>query len=279
MKLCVNYLMELRELLAEHDLSYIDYIKLFSIDDDLSPFEWCVSQRNVMFHGFVGNFSNIADIDFFENRDIELQKEYYKRGNTPYISVHINKGKENEDDEENTIRRIVSNVNKLREIFNMRVLLENVPISKNRKSYDYIAKPEFITRVIEETKADFLFDIGHARAAAETLHIPFSEYVERLPMDRVVEMHLAGSVRKKDGMLSPNHSKMNEEDYKFLENALEKYKTLEVITLEYGTARHEKADDDWVFVDGESINPTAKQELYEQLTKIHEIIEKHKNNK
>lgn len=51
MKLCVNYLEETKELFEEGKIDCIDYIKLYSINGDLSPFEWCVSKRNVIFHG------------------------------------------------------------------------------------------------------------------------------------------------------------------------------------------------------------------------------------
>ena len=51
MKLCVNYLEETKELLEEGKIDFIDYLKLYSINDDLSPFNWCISKRDVMFHG------------------------------------------------------------------------------------------------------------------------------------------------------------------------------------------------------------------------------------
>ena len=85
MKLCVNYLMEVKELIEEGKIDFIDYIKLFSISGDLTPFDWCITKKNVMFHGFVGEFSNVANKDFLKGRDGELQRDYFKRGNTPYI--------------------------------------------------------------------------------------------------------------------------------------------------------------------------------------------------
>jgi hypothetical protein len=37
MKLCVNYLEEVKELVEEGKIDFIGYIKLFSINGDLSP--------------------------------------------------------------------------------------------------------------------------------------------------------------------------------------------------------------------------------------------------
>lgn len=276
MKLCVNYLMELRELFDEVDLSYVDYIKLFSIDGDLTPFDWCLSKKDVMFHGMIGNFSCIGDENFMNGRDIKLQEEYYKRGNTPYISVHISRSSYEPVSEEKTVENIIKNVKELRKIFGMRIILENVPASRKKPQNNFMASPEFIKRVVEATDTGFLFDIGHARAAAEVLEIPFDEYVERLPMDRLVEMHLAGSMEKLDGHLSPNHSKMNEEDYEFTKNALASYPTIEVVTLEYGPFVEQPLKEECVIVNGTDVNQKAKAEVLEQLTRLNEMMKKYR---
>ena len=120
----------------------------------------------------------------------------------------------------------------------------------------------------------FLFDIGHARAASETLGMPFDEYVERLPMHKIVEVHLAGCVHDLDGHLRPNHSKMNVEDYEFLEKLLEKQSTLRVVTLEYGTLGNKNTLEECPVVEYGKINEQAKSELYEQLIRLKEILKK-----
>ena len=275
MKLCVNYLMELRELIPEGKIDYIDYIKLYSIDNDLTPFDWCLSQRDVMFHGYVGHGSNIADIDFFEERDDELQKDYYQRGNTPYVSSHINRCVEDPALEEEVTQRIVENIKRLKEIFGMRVILENVPYSPNKPQNKFLMMPEYITKVVNENDCGFLFDIGHARAAAERLEIPFDEYVSRLPMDKLVEIQLAGSMLTTTGMLTPNHSKMNEEDYEFLEWAIKNCPTLETITLEYGPMYQCDTVEETPYITATDINPKAKAEVVEQLDRIYAIMKKY----
>lgn len=275
MKLCVNYLEEVKKLIEEGEIDFIDYIKLFSISGDLSPFEWCVSKKNVMFHGLIGDIgSNIADVNFFENRNLELQKYYFEKSNTPYISMHINAMQEPILDEEESLKIIVENVEKLKKEFNKKIILENVPGFKNRGKYNYFANPEFISKVIKKANCGFLLDIGHARAAAEVLQIPFDDYIKRLPMDKLVEIHLAGCMKKKDGSLTPNHSKMNEEDYLFLENLLKTNNTLEVVTLEYGTMKQKDTIDECPLVSYGTVNEKAKKEVLEQLSRLREIIKR-----
>ena len=271
MKLCVNYLMEVKELIEEGKIDFIDYIKLFSISGDLTPFDWCITKKNVMFHGFVGEFSNVANKDFLKGRDIELQRDYFKRGNTPYISIHINRDRNEGENEEECAKTISENIKAIRKKFDMRILLENVPASEKRPYNKFLSNPEFITRVVNENNCEYLFDIGHARVAAEVLEIPFDEYVSRLPMDKLVEMHLAGSMRLKDGRLTANHSMLHEEDYEFIEKAVKKYKNLEVLTLEYGPFVQNDVVGEVPMVSGDKVNEVAKEQVYNQLVRLNEI--------
>jgi uncharacterized protein (UPF0276 family) len=187
-----------------------------------------------MFHGYVGHGSNIADADFSERRDNDEQRDYFKRANTPYVSTHINRSFEDPATEEEVTERIKNNIQFLKDEFGMRVILENVPYHPKKAYNKFMVMPEYIKKSVYENDCGFLFDIGHARAAAERLDIPFNEYVSRLPMDKLVEIHLAGSMKTKSGGITPNHSKMHEEDYEFLEWAIQNCPTLETITFEYG---------------------------------------------
>lgn len=275
MKLAVNYLNEVRELFEEGKIDFVDYFKLYSIDENLSGFDWCAEHRNVMFHGFIGNGSNLGDDDFWGSRDVEKQKDYYTRGNTPYTSMHINRTGDEVDSEEVTFEKMKKNVQLVKDDFGMDTLLENVPARYQNRKKDFISSPEFISKLVYETDSYFLFDIGHARVAADVLGIPFDEYVDRLPMDRVVEMHLAGTSPRALGGIRPTHKCMNEEDYKFLEEAVKKYKTLKTITLEYGPAFYEEGEiNNYPVVSFDKFDPIAKKEVYEQLLRIKEIIGK-----
>ena len=56
MELCVNYSSEVKELFEEGKIDFIDYFKLYSINGDLSPFDWCAQNRKVIFHGYSGTW-------------------------------------------------------------------------------------------------------------------------------------------------------------------------------------------------------------------------------
>jgi uncharacterized protein len=52
--------------------------------------------------------------------------------------------------------------------------------------------PDVIHTVIEETGCGFLFDLSHARLAAETFGMDAHEYIASLPLHRLREMHITG---------------------------------------------------------------------------------------
>lgn len=273
LKLCVNYLEETKELLEEGKIDFIDYIKLFSINGDISPLEWCITKKDVMFHGMIGkNGGNIADKNFFENRDLDLQRKYFEISKTPYISMHINSRIDPNQDETESLQIIKDNVARLKAEFGKEIILENVPASKKYSEYNFYSNPEFICKVIDETSCGFLFDIGHAKVASEVFNIPFDDYVSKLPMDKIVEIHLAGCKRTLDGNLIANHSKMNEEDYNFLNKLLVSSKSLRVVTLEYGTIGEMPLIYNCPVVKYGVVNQRAKEEVYEQLIKLKEML-------
>lgn len=274
MKLAVNYMQEVQELFEEEKINFIDYMKLYSINGDLYPFDWCASHSNVLFHGLVGHGSNVADSRFWENRDIELQKEYYKKGKTPYISLHINTEKNEVESPEETLKTIIQNVEKVKDVFEMKVILENVPARYGNRKKDFLSSPEFITKVVNELDCGFLFDIGHARVAADVLGVPFEEYVNRLPMNRLIEIHLSGAMSMPNGTIGAMHTKMNEEDYIFLEEAIRKYDTLQIITLEYGPWAEDEKTCGYPVPKYGIVNEKIKSEVYEQLIRIKEIMNK-----
>lgn len=274
-KLCVNYLEETKSLLEEGKIDFIDYIKLFSINGDLSPIDWCITKKDVVFHGIIGkNGSNIADGNFFADRDLDMQRRYYEISKTPYISMHINSAVEPILDSKKAILEIKENVSRLTKEFNKSVILENVPASYENTETNFYSNPNFISDVISETGCGFLFDIGHARKAAEVFNVSFEEYISMLPMNKVVEIHLAGCMKDSIGNLVPNHSKMHAEDYEFLEKLLKNTKTLKTVTLEYGSTTTKNIYGECPTVAYGRINEQAKEEVLEQLLKLKNILKK-----
>jgi uncharacterized protein (UPF0276 family) len=271
-------LSEVKELFEEGKIDFVDYFKLYSLSPDLSPIDWCIKHRDVIYHGFDSNGASIGNFDFIERMDIPKVKRNIEKSRTPYLSAHIcvDYLKKNNPDE--VSHNIINNVRKVKEIFGLDIILENVPYRDYRENYNFITFPDFISNVVNESGAKFLFDISHARVGADSLKMDFNDYVEKLPMDKVIEMHLAGTIPNDKGILIDKHTKMAEEDYEFLKDAIKKYKTLKIITLEYGPITEKPKEKivelPYPIVSFDKVNQVAKNEVFEQLNRLRYLLNK-----
>ncbi|MFN2189268.1 MAG: DUF692 family multinuclear iron-containing protein, partial [Candidatus Promineifilaceae bacterium] len=75
-----------------------------------------------------------------------------------------------------------------------RVVVENV-YHGNAEHPRAVYLPDVISLVIEETRAGFLFDISHARLAADHLGVDSKEYMSTLPLTAIRELHVTGIQR------------------------------------------------------------------------------------
>lgn len=126
----------------------------------------------------------------------------------------------------------IQNVKRLKMEHNsIPLLLENMPVEPRRK-YKQLKSPALIREVIEKTDCGLLLDLPHARIAAEAFGMETIDYLQQLPLDRVVEIHTSGPGRRADGILIDRHSVMQTEDYDLLKWALA-HTPVKLVTLEY----------------------------------------------
>ncbi len=138
---------------------------------------------------------------------------------------------------------------KLKNAIKMPIILENLPTLPQKK-YAYAANPSAISDIVRETDSGFLLDIAHARIASSYQGVSVEKYLENLPLERTIQIHLSGP-RVIDGYLRDSHESMRNEDYAIFRWALERTNP-KVVTLEYFR----------------ELSP-----LREQLWKLREIIE------
>jgi uncharacterized protein (UPF0276 family) len=78
---------------------------------------------------------------------------------------------------------------------------------------------------------ELLLDLAHAQVAAARLGMRSDDYLTRLPLDRVRQIHVSGP-RVRGGTLVDAHDALREEDYRLLERVL-KTAHPAAVTLEY----------------------------------------------
>jgi hypothetical protein len=99
------------------------------------------------------------------------------------------------------------------------------------------ADPKTFSRVILDTDCMLLLDLAHARITADTLGMDAKDYIQSLPLDRLVEMHITG-IKQHGGVLT-DHFGLSEGDWEILAWALEsihagKWREPQIIAFEYG---------------------------------------------
>ena len=148
-------------------------------------------------------------------------------------------------------RRFVRQVTRLARSTQVDVILENTePLPFN--GYDFEVQTERITEVLEKTGCGFVLDTGHSRVSAAALKMDVYDYVNRLPLDRVVQVHVSGP-RMRDGRLVDAHEPMQETDYALLDFVLARTHP-RVVTLEYVREQHA---------------------LREQLFRLRDVVDRH----
>jgi uncharacterized protein (UPF0276 family) len=168
--------------------------------------------------------------------------DYLTCTGSPWVSVHISVWQPGEvikmktglrvplPDMEQSRQRFVEKVMRLASSIQVPVLIENIePLPF--EGFNYWARPDFICRVFEQTGCGFLLDTGHARISAENLGMAVYDYLQPLPLERVVQVHVSGP-RRVDGRLVDAHQPLQKEDYDLLEFILAKTHP-QVVTLEY----------------------------------------------
>jgi uncharacterized protein (UPF0276 family) len=110
------------------------------------------------------------------------------------------------------------------------LLLENVehwPLPE----IDIAVMPDFIARVLDKTGCGFLLDTAHAKVTAHRLNVNVRTYIEDLPLDKVVEIHVCGTTFCEESVID-SHEPLQNEDYDLLTWLLQRTAP-KAITLEY----------------------------------------------
>jgi len=128
------------------------------------------------------------------------------------------------------VQQFIATLKQIREFLGAPIVLENLHSIPGER-YNYAASPEGITAILEQTDSGLLLDLAHARVAASYQGVAVRSYIERLPLDRLVQVHVSGT-RTKHGVLYDAHESTGEEEYRLLEWVLDTSRP-QVVTLEY----------------------------------------------
>lgn len=102
-----------------------------------------------------------------------------------------------------------------------------------------VLEPEVIARVVCESECSFLLDVAHVRLNAMRLEMDERDYLARLPVECLRELHITGVLYDDDKQRYCDHFPMTSKDWALAEWVLGRIRRGEwprpwVVTLEYG---------------------------------------------
>jgi uncharacterized protein (UPF0276 family) len=160
----------------------------------------------------------------------------------PWLSVHLGfsaatvafdngmQAKSSPLEREPLLSSIAGNATQLAGAIEVPLLLENLDYNTTG-AYEHICEPDFIRETVERSESYLLLDLAHAQVSAARLGYSAEEYLDRLPLDRVRQLHVSGP-RQFDGVMTDVHESLGERDVKILLEILERTEPW-ALTLEY----------------------------------------------
>ena len=187
--------------LAQFTLDHSELIDHLSMADpppaDDEFFPQIQKQFPLLLHDYLGQLSDPLS-DFALTRARELQERYQG----PWIAEHFQclhtQDRTRSLDyvfpplyTEEFLVRFCENAIILRDAVGAPLVMENIPgfFSVRRAQ---MSEAEFLRRFFEQTDCGFLIDVPHIWLAAQYRGIDPREYLSDFPLDRVVEIHVAG---------------------------------------------------------------------------------------
>ena len=166
----------------------------------------------VVCHGLCGDLAGRAPLNL---PMLEELREFLRSLNARWYSDHLCLthigGAEVHDllplpFNEQTVHQVAARVQEVEEILEIPMAVENVS-AYGRMADSTMEEPEFVTAVIEEADCKLLLDVNNVYVNAINFGFDPREYITALPLDRVVEIHMAGHSEEEDGLLIDTHAR------------------------------------------------------------------------
>ena len=222
MKLSINYSSQAAALLTEGHI-HLDYFKC-------PDWPHLVAEAH-QYAPVAVHFSLIAgNGNLNEETDWNLIEQLLTETVTPYVNVHIDPAPKRypavilENPTRAQAEKIIEHTAKDLAILVRRfganmVIAENSPYHANLGHViRTVVEPEIITTLVENAGCGLLLDLSHARISAHYLRMDEWDYLGRLPLHRLCEMHFTG-IHHLNGRLE-DHLPALPEDWAALERAL-----------------------------------------------------------
>lgn len=123
---------------------------------------------------------------------------------------------------EETLKHVTKRIRQVQEYLERPLVIENVSSYMNFTESS-MTEWNFVTAVARESNSLILLDVNNVYVSAFNHGFDAKEYIQAIPKDRVVQMHLAGHSRHKDYILDTHDHPINNKVWQLYEFALRRF--------------------------------------------------------
>lgn len=205
LKLAVNYSKE-AENLVKNESVHVDLFKCPGFSHDLVQHAQSIKPCYVHF-GLNAGSQTVHEADWNQIKELK------EKTSTPYVNVHavaFTKDYPNFDifttnpkEVTEIIEATIRDIELVAEKFGREnIIVENVICrGKGENMIKAIIEPDVLSKIIDETGVNFLFDTAHAQMTSKSLGLDVYEYISKLPLEHLKELHITGIQPDQNGRL------------------------------------------------------------------------------
>jgi uncharacterized protein (UPF0276 family) len=164
----------------------------------------------IVTHGLTLSLGSVDEPDARFVRDLGVELE---RLGTPWHSDHLSFTSAGEHVlhellplpfHDASVRRVADRVRRLSDVFRRPVALENITYYAELGT-PAMSEAEFVARVVEASDAPLLLDVNNVYVNARNFGLDPERVLRELPLDRVIEIHVAGHTEQTSGLVLDTH--------------------------------------------------------------------------
>lgn len=230
MKLAVNYSTALHKLIESEKVK-VDLLKCPEWDGLVRP-AMTIGQVYIHFEIALGA-NKVQHLNF------DLIRRMLKLTGTKFINTHLsNAAQHGSQSKKDLLANWEADLAFLRkQLPEMPFIAENLPWHSSLPQLKLASDPELISQFLINNDVGLLLDLSHAQITAAMSGVDYRDYVTRLPLERLEELHITG-IREYNGSMT-DHFEMQEHDWPIAEWAASQihsgaWKEPEIVAFEYG---------------------------------------------
>ena len=266
MEFAVNYVN--KEFNEKYKFDKDIYIKYPGFKPSLYEFKNIPKLDNkLLLHGIIPSSGSIFDEHLCD--EMEYWAKIFKENNNKWVSLHFyyeDKFCKLDKIEEICYNNIVTIRKYLPDI---PIIIENVPYQYGEHSFCF--DPEVINYYCSKYDLGLLLDISHLCVYAENNNLDVDDYLSKLPLNKLYEIHISGYYVDNKGKYIDTHFECFDKVYEWYEKIINIANNVKLTTLEYPVYNDIK-------IVNEYLSNITNEKIFNlqniQLTKLREICEK-----